>query len=135
MAVQYSVAVRNAMLDVIESTTGVTGAARLVFYSGSPPANCAAAATGTQIAKMTLPTDWMNAASNGTKTLLGTWSVVASNSGTAGYYRIYREDALTNCDEQGTVGTSGTDIVLDNNVINAGQTITITAKTITAGNA
>lgn len=132
MSVQYSVSVRNAMLDAIEVATGA--AAKLYFYSGAQPANCAAAASGTLIATMTLPADWMNAASGGTKTLLGTWSVAASASATAGYYRI-TDNAGTTCHEQGSVGTSGTDIVLDNNVINSGQTITITAKTITAGNA
>jgi hypothetical protein len=132
MAVQYSVAVRDAMLNSIESTIGTS--ARLLFYTGTQPANCATASSGTLIATMVLPSDWMNAASSGTKTLLGTWSVVASNSGTAGYYRIF-DSTVTTCHEQGSVGTSGTDIVLDNNIINAGQTITITAKTITAGNA
>ncbi len=132
MTVQYSVPVRNAMLDSIESTTGAS--AKLMFFTGAQPANCAAADSGTLIATMTLPSDWMNAASAGTKTLLGTWSVVASASGTAAHYRI-KDNAGTTCHEQGSVGTSGTDIVLDNNVINAGQTITITAKTITAGNA
>lgn len=132
MTVQYSVAVRNAMLDAIESTTGT--AAKLMMYSGSQPANCAAAATGTLLLTMTLPTDWMNAASSGTKTLLGSWTVACSVSGTAGYYRI-TDNAGTTCHEQGSVGTSGTDIVLDNNVMTATQNVTITAKTITAGNA
>lgn len=132
MAVQYSVAVRNAMLDAIEVATGAT--ARLILYTGAAPANCAAAATGSVIATLVLPADWMNAASTGTKTLLGAWTVAASASGTAAHYRIW-DSAVTTCHEQGTVGTSGTDIVLDNNVINSGQTVTITAKTITAGNA
>lgn len=132
MSVQYSVAARNAMLDAIETATGAT--AKLYFFSGAQPANCAAADPAGLIATMTLPADWMNAASAGTKTLLGTWSVVASGSGTAICYRI-KDNAGTTCHEQGSVGTAATDIILDNNVINAGQTITITAKTITAGNA
>lgn len=131
MAVQYSVLVRNAMLDAIESTIGT--AARLKLFSGAVPANCAAADPAGLLATITCPSDWMNAASGGTKTLNGTWSVAASGSGTAISYRIYASDGTT-CGEQGTVGTSGTDIVLDNNVMNAGQTITITAKTITSGN-
>ena len=132
MTVQYSEAVRNAMLDAIESTIG-TGA-KLKFFSGAVPANCAAADPAGLLATITCPSDWMNAASGGTKTLLGTWSVAASGSGTAISYRIY-DSAGTTCGEQGTVGTSGTDIVLDNNVMAATQVVTITAKTITAGNA
>jgi hypothetical protein len=131
MAVQYSVAARNAMLDAIETTTGT--AARLLLYTGAVPANCAAADPAGLVATLVLPSDWMNAASGGTKTLLGSWTVAASGSGTAISYRI-KDSSLTTCHEQGTVGTSGTDIVLDNNVINSGQTVTITTKTITAGN-
>lgn len=44
MAVQYSTAVRNALLDAIETATGAS--AKLRIYTGSAPANCAAAATG-----------------------------------------------------------------------------------------
>lgn len=132
MTVQYSVATRNAMLDAIEATTG-TGA-KLYMYSGAVPANCAAADPAGQLLVMTLPADWMNAASAGTKTLLGSWTVACTTGGTAISYRI-KDSTGTTTHEQGTVGTSGTDIVLDNNVMTATQNVTITAKTITAGNA
>lgn len=137
MAVQYSVEVRNAMLDAIEATTGTS--ARLRIYTGTPPANTAAAATGTLLVDMTLPSDWMAAASGGTKALAGTWQASGAavpGTGTAGYYRIWNS-GVTRCDEQGTVTATGGggDITLDNTSINAGQTVTITSKTITAGNA
>lgn len=132
MAVQYSVAVRNAMLDAIETATGVS--AKLIIYTGAAPANCAAAATGTALVTMTLPSDWMANAASGTKALTGTWSTTASATGTAGYYRI-TDSAGTTCHEQGTVSTSGADMNLDNTSINSGQTVTVTTKTITAGNA
>lgn len=132
MTVQYSVAVRNGMLDSIETSTGA--AAKLMMYSGAQPANCAAAASGTLLLTMSLPSDWMNAASAGTKTLSGSWTVACSTGGTAAHYRI-TDTAGTTCHEQGSVGVSGTDIVLDNNVMTATQVVTITAKTITAGNA
>lgn len=136
MAVQYSVAVRNSMLDGIEVTTGVS--ARLRMYTGAQPANCAAVATGTLLVDMTLPVDWMNAASSGTKTLLGTWSATGAavpGTGTAGYYRIW-ESTVTTAHEQGSIAqTTGGDINLDNTSVAAGQTVTITSKTITAPNA
>ena len=134
MAVQYSVAVRNAMLDAIETTTGVS--AKLAIYTGSAPANCAAAATGTLLATLTLPSDWMAAASAGTKALTGTWQASAGAAGTAGYYRI-TDNAGTTCHEQGTVTATagGGDITLDNTSIANAQVVTITSKTITAGNA
>lgn len=54
----------------------------------------------------------------------------ADNSGTAVEARIKNGDG-TSVITGLTVGTSGTDIVLDNNVINAGQTVTLTTGTIT----
>lgn len=59
MAHQYSVAVNNARLDVTETTIGAT--AHFKIYSGAIPTNCAAAATGTLLADLTLPSDWMAA--------------------------------------------------------------------------
>lgn len=129
MAFQYSVAVRNASLDQIESIVGTTP--RLYFYTGAVPATTATAATGTLLnsASYSLPADWMNAASGGSKTLAGTWSVVANAAGTAGYFRIL-DSTGTTVGIQGTVGTSGADMILDNNVIASGQTINVTAFTI-----
>lgn len=132
MPVQYSVATRNAMLDAIESTTGT--AARLLMFSGAVPANCAAADPSGLLLTMVLPSDWMAAASGGTKGLLGSWTVAATGAGTAISYRI-KDSAGATCHEQGTVGISGADINLDNNVMAISQNVTITSKTITAGNA
>lgn len=103
MAIQFSAGVRNAMLDQFESTTGT--AAVLRIYTGAPPANTAAAATGTQLVTMTLPSDWMSAASAGVKALLGTWQNTAGAAGTAGYYRIW-DNAVATCHEQGTIAQS-----------------------------
>ena len=86
MSVQLSVAVRNARLDAIESTIGVS--ARLRIYSGSAPANCAAANSGTLLADITCPSDWLAAAASGQKALSGTWQdASADNAGTAGHFR------------------------------------------------
>lgn len=132
MSLQLSVTMRNNRLDQFESTIGT--AARLLIFSGAVPANCAAADPAGLLATLVLPTDWMNAAASGQKTLLGSWTVAASGTGTAQSFRI-KDSGLTTCHCQGTVGTSGTDIVLDNASINSGQTVTITAFTLTDGNA
>lgn len=61
----------------------------LEIRSGAVPADCAAADAGTVLALMTLPSDWMAAASGGTKALLGTWQDTAANAtGTAAHFRI-----------------------------------------------
>lgn len=123
MTIQLSVAVRNAMLDAIEVTVGT--AARLKGRTGAQPANCAAADTGTVVFDMTLPSDWMNAASAGSKTKLGTWQdASADSSNTPAHYRLYESTGAT-CHEQGSIGQGTGDLSLDNTTIIAGQTVTI----------
>ena len=137
MTIQYSIALRNAQLDQVEVVTGAN--AKLRLYSGAPPANCVAAATGTLLLDVALPSDWMNAASGGTKTLLGTWagagSVGAGDGTAAGYFRVW-DSGVSACAVQGTVTitSGGGDMTLDNpNIANA-QNVSITGFTITAGN-
>jgi hypothetical protein len=134
MPIQLSVAVRNARLDVIETTIGTSP--KLQIRTGAQPANCAAAASGSLLAEITCPSDWLAAASNGSKALSGSWTVSASGTGTAAHYRIY-DSTGTTCHEQGsvTVTGGGGDIELDNVSINSGQTVTITGKTQTDANA
>ncbi len=135
MAVQLSTAVRNARLDAIETT--ISTAAVLRIYTGAAPANCAAANSGTLLAEMTLPSDWMAAASGGAKSLSGTWNDTSANgTGTAGHFRIY-ESSATTCHIQGTVTATGGggDLTLDNTSIASAQTVTITSFTLTDGNA
>ena len=128
MAFQYSVAVRNAKLDAIETTIGAT--AVLKIFSGAEPANCAAADPSGLLCTITLPSDWMNNAGSGQKTKLGTWSGTASGSGTAVSWRIY-DSGGTVCGIQGNT----TDMTFDNTNIASGQTVTVSTFTLTAGNA
>jgi hypothetical protein len=132
MAIQLSQTVRNNRLDQIETSVGT--AAKLVLYAGGVPANCAAADPASVLATLSLPSDWMNGATAGTKTLAGTWTGAASGSGTAQSFRI-KDTSGTTCHIQGTVGTTGTDLILDNNVLAASQTINVTVFTFTDGNA
>jgi hypothetical protein len=135
MALQFSVAVRNARLDAVETTIGASAVVKL--RSGAPPANCATADSGTVISTITLPADWMNAAASGAKTKLGTWEdPTADAGGTIGHFRKYASDGVT-CHEQGTVTLTGGggDMTVDNTVVEANQKITITGYTLTDGNA
>lgn len=132
MALQYSVTVNNARLDAIE--TAISTAPILTIRSGSAPANCAAANSGTVLATLTLPSDWMANASAGAKAKSGTWQDTSADaSGTAAHFRIHDSSATT-CHMQGTVGTSGTDMIVDSVSFTAGQSFTITSFTITAAN-
>jgi hypothetical protein len=135
MTVQFSVSVRNARLDAIETAIGTS--AVLKIRTGSPPANCAAADSGSVLVSYSLASDWASAASSGSKSLSSTpISGTASGSGTAGHYRIYASDGTT-CHEQGTITSTGGggDMTIDNTTIVSGQTVNITSKTLTDGNA
>lgn len=134
MAVQLSAAVRNAILDVIESTIGTD--AVLKIRSGAMPASVATADSGTVLASLTLPTDWLAAASGGDKAKSGTWQDASADaSGTAGHWRLYASDGTT-CHMQGTITATGNggDLTIASTTITAGQTVTITGFTLTAGN-
>lgn len=98
MAKQYDTTVRNAILTGYIS--GVGSAPTLKFLSGSAPANCAAAETGTLGLSMTLPTTWQATPSDGQTLLSGTWSGTGAAAVTVGYYRFYQGAA---CREQGTI--------------------------------
>lgn len=132
MSLQFSTTLRNAMLDAIESDTGVS--AIMKIRTGAAPANCAAADSGTVLATLNLPSDWMNAASSGQKTKLGTWEdTSADNTGTAAHFRIYKSDGTT-CQMQGTVTATGGggDLTLDNTSIASAQDVLVTGFTLTA---
>lgn len=134
MAIQYSQTVRNAKLDAVEVSIGTS--AILKIRSGAPPADCVTADSGTVLAELTLPADWMAGASGGTKALSGTWEdASADDTGTAGHFRIYDSGGST-CHIQGTVTTAGGggDMIIDSASITSGQNVSVTAFTLTAGN-
>jgi hypothetical protein len=137
MTLQLAVAVRNALLDAIESNTGTSAILKIYDLTAGAPADCAAAITGTVLVTMPLPSDWMNDAAGGVKTLAGTWTdTSADDSGTADFFRIFKTDGTT-CQMQGTVTATsgGGDMEIDNVVIAAGQTVTVTTFSLTAPNA
>jgi hypothetical protein len=135
MTLQYSVAVRNARLDAIETTIGTSPI--LEIRSGPPPANCAAPDQGTVLATLNLPSDWMAPAANGVKVMAGTWQDLSADAtGQAGHFRI-KDSTGTVCHIQGTItDTNGDgDMKVDNTSFAQGQQFTITAFTLQAGNA
>ena len=133
MAIQYSAAVRNAQLDALETAIGTS--AVLKIRTGTAPANVGTADSGTVLASMTLPSDWLAAASGGSKAKSGTWQDAADATGTAAHFRIYASDGTT-AHIQGTVTATGGggDLTLDNTSIASGQSVTISSFTLTAAN-
>lgn len=137
MAIQLSTTVRNARLDAIETAIGTSAILRIYDLSGAAPANCAASITGTVLVEMTLPSDWMAAASSGSKAKSGTWEDTSANAdGVADFFRVFANDGTT-CHIQGTVTTTGGggDMTLVNTSINTTQPVTISGFTLNEANA
>lgn len=135
MAFQFSTTARNAALDAIETAIGAS--AILKIRSGSAPADCGTADSGTVLATLNLPSDWLAAASSGSKSKSGTWEDTSADAtGTAGHFRIYASDGTT-VHMQGTITATGGggDMTLDNTSIASGQQVTITSFTLSAGGA
>jgi hypothetical protein len=134
-SLDFSDAVRNARANAVETAVGASPICRL--RTGAKPTNCAAPSTGTVVATIALPIDWMGAAAAGVKALLGLWQDLAADaSGQIGHFEIV--DATdTTCHIRGTVTATGGGGVMtvDNPDVVAGQQITVTAFTLTEGNA
>lgn len=135
MAIQLSTTVRNARLDAIETAIGVS--AVLKIRTGAAPANVGTADSGTVLSTVNLPSDWMAAASGGSKALSGTWQDTSADAtGTAAHFRIYASDGTT-AHLQGTVTATGGggDMEVDNTSFATGQAFSVTSFTLTDGNA
>lgn len=128
MTLQLSVGVRNAMLDAIETAIGTSAVIKL--RSGAAPTNCATADSGTVIATISLASDYMSAASSGSKAFSSTplTDSSADAAGTLGHYRVYASDGTT-CHMQGSITATGGggDMTVDNTSVAAGQQVNITS--------
>lgn len=133
MALQYSTEARNARADAgIRDIVGSAG--KLRIYTGSAPANCAAAATGTLLSEHTLGSPFAPGASAGVQSPTLPSNVNAAASGTAGYARIYKSDGTT-CVVQLSVGTSGADVNLNTLTIASGGPVQVNSWTFVEGGA
>lgn len=127
MTFQYGATLRNNQVSQIQATIGSSGT--LKIFTGAEPANCAAADPAGLLAAISLPPTFLTS-SGGVTTIAGTWSNSASGSGTAQSFRMY--DGSSVCHVQ---GNTVSDLQLNNTSITAGQTVTVTAFSVTAGNA
>jgi hypothetical protein len=133
MPLQKSVRVRNAELDAIEATVGASPS--LELRTGTQPANCAAADTGSVLATIALPANWMADAVSGVKALAGSWAGTAGANGNVGHFRIKGTGGV--CDLQGSVTATGGggELELSSVAATTGGAIAITGWNLTAGNA
>lgn len=135
MTIQLSTTVRNARLDAIETAIGTS--AVLKIRTGAQPANCGTADSGSVLATLNLPSDYMAAASGGSKAKSGAWEDTSADAtGIAAHWRLYASDGTT-CHMQGTVTVTGGggDMTVDNTSFATGQAFTVTGFTLTDANA
>ncbi len=121
MAVTLTTAARNAACNAIVDLVDAGAAAgTLVFY---------AADTTTEVATLTFTDPAFGNASTGVATASAITSDTSATGGTTTVAKFLDSDAteVLRC----SVGTSGADINLSNNVITAGETVAITALTVT----
>ena len=124
MTIRFNTDTRNLIVDSLTSNLGY---ATLRVYSGSQPANAGSAPTGTLLVEIQL--QGFNASANGSAGLAtGTQAQgTASATGTAGWARL--TDGTRNID--GSVGTTGTDFIINTTSIVSGGNVTLTNCTIT----
>lgn len=128
MALRKNVALVNAESDAF----GVFfNGGTLKIYTGSQPVDPNSAASGTLLCTITIPTPAFGAASAGSISKAGTWSAVASDTGTAGYARMASSDTLKTLDITVTESGAGGDAIIDDDAIVNGNTVTVTSCTVT----
>lgn len=127
---EFAPSLSNAILDLIESDIGTTPT--LEVRTGTPPALLSDAASGTLLASMALPSDWMAAAASGSKAKSGTWQDTSADAtGTPGHFRIKTSGGTAKI--QGTAGVGSGDMSFDNSIALNGV-VTVSTFTLTGGN-
>ena len=135
--VQLSVAARSARANAVQTENSTTAILRIL--TGSMPANCAAAETGTILAEIDpLPDPYLTTSADGTIAKTGTWSDASADaSGVASYWRLYKADGTT-CTMQGDISTTaagtGSMTLADTNIV-AGVPFTVQSFGWTEANA
>lgn len=131
MAVGYSTAVRNAMLDALTTYAGASALLRL--YDGTRPATGGTATT--LLAELVCNATFAPAASGGTLTLNAIANDASANAtGTATWFRLVKADGTTHIMD-GSVGTSGADLNMNTVSIVAGGPVAVSSFVVTGGNA
>lgn len=133
MTIRTATAAANAALDACyDRANAGSGPGTIKVYSGSQVATGDTTETGTLLATFTLEDPAFSAASARVKDLDAApdLSTTAVGTGTAGWARC--EDSDGNNVFDGSVGTSGTDYIINNTSVTTGQTVTLTLGAITA---
>jgi hypothetical protein len=129
-----SAARRAAMLDTI---TSAASSGKLRIYSGSQPADAdATIGAATLLAELTMgATAFGSATSTASTNSVLTANAITSDTsadatGTAAWFRLWQSNGTTPILD-GTVGTSGTDLIINSTAIQIGATVSASSLTLT----
>lgn len=125
MALTISAAAAQAMAAAL--ATDIGAAATIEIRTGTKPATPETAATGTLLATVAISGSFT--AAGGALTAANPAAVTVAASGTAGHFRVKTSGGTAKVD--GTVGTSGADMNLDNVALVAGGSVDLGVPTIT----
>jgi hypothetical protein len=126
-----AIAMCDALVDLLDAGAG---AGYIEIRTGSQPATVETAASGTLLATLALSDPAFGDAADDDPGAKATANAIsddtsADNTGTAGWFRAYDSDDTAIID--GSAGTSGTDLILDDASIVSGQTVKINSWTVT----
>jgi hypothetical protein len=127
MAEKLNTAMRNRLADSLGDDFN---SGKLRLYTGAQPASGDDAASGTLLVEITLPPDAFAAAASGAAAKSGTWSGTASNTGTAGWFRMLNNAGTRSIDGAVTATGGGGEIELVSTSITSGQPVEINSFTL-----
>jgi hypothetical protein len=135
MALQYSVALRNAQNDAITTIISTSGLLRI--YAGSVPANVAASVAGnTLLAELACSATLAGASASGVLTFSAVSNDTAANAtGTASFFRLTTSGGTGHIQGTVTATGGGGDMTLATVSIVEFAIVSVTSATITRGNA
>ena len=126
MTAKLDRSMRNQIIDDLIDF-GVLGVGDLKIYTGTQPADPNSAATGTLLVTIPISNGFSPASNGSTSLSIGPESGTAVASGTAGWARLVQ--GSYNID--GSVATSGGDFTINTLTISTGDSISLTAFSLT----
>ena len=131
MTMRVSTGVRDGAASAFATEVDAgAGTSVLELRSGTPPTNLTDAAAGTLLASFDLPATSFGAPSTGTITANSIDATTGDDDGTVGHFRVVNGDGDA-VEDSDSVGTSGTELVLNTLEISTGVDVEITSWTVT----
>ena len=130
----YSIAIQNAKMNVLESVIGPSP--KFDLLTGSIPSTIASPETGTTLARVPLPPDWVADASGGVISKLGTWTTTATATGVVTHGTFFDSTGTIRHAIVDVTGTAGTGLakISPSTSVTAGDTVNISTFTLRSGN-